>query len=318
MPSSISSSEIAVTAAPHRTPKRYAFALLCLVVTLLLAWEGITRTGFDRISRIQRRMSQERHQAVENFSNSSTSSARTLLLVGNSLMLEGVDPERFHADLLPNVNGLRYVVEQSDYYDWYYGLKRLFAEGARPNYVALGLAPFQLNSNAIRGDYSAHYLFKSRDIISYAVETKLGLNATSSLLVAHYSRAYAVREETRVYLLTKLFPEYVTMLHSVTVQPARKASGDQIRASAAKRLRALSDMCAGYGVKPILVIPPTGYGAEPEVTAAGQSAGVPVLVPVQAKEFGPEYFQADHFHLNEAGRNIFTVRLVRDLKQQLH
>lgn len=280
--------------------------------------EGVTRLGFDRISRIQRRMAEERAAASSTFSRNTSVSGNTVLLVGNSLILEGVDPDQFHSGLLPVGYGLRYVVEQSDYYDWYYGLKRLFREGVRPRYVAIGLAPFQLNSENIRGDYSAYYLFSADDIMRYARDSRLGLTTTSGLLLAHFSRSYAVRTEMRVFLLTRFFPTYVAMLHAVTTQPAQRVSDESIEAASVKKLSALADLCSTYDVKPILVVPPTGYGGEAAVTSASRSSGVPVVIPVPRDEFGSEYFQSDHFHLNEKGRSIFTARLVEKLRTQLN
>ena len=54
-----------------------------------------------------------------------------------------------------------YFVLATEYYDWLFGLKRLFAEGVRPRFVVLGLSPNQLASPRFHGDYSAQYLFEA-------------------------------------------------------------------------------------------------------------------------------------------------------------
>ena len=74
-----------------------------------------------------------------------------VLVVGNSLLDEDVRFDRLHDALAARWDARRFVVEQTFYYDWYYGLKRLYREGARPDVVVLMLSHETVASHRDRG-----------------------------------------------------------------------------------------------------------------------------------------------------------------------
>src|SRR5208337_619075 len=86
-----------------------------------------------------------------------------VVLIGNSLMLEGIDGPLLRAQLNPRYVPVPYFVLGTNYYDWFFGLRRLFAEGMRPEYIVIGLSPNQLASSDVRGDISARYLIQQSD-----------------------------------------------------------------------------------------------------------------------------------------------------------
>ena len=53
--------------------------------------------------------------------------------------------------LHPEFAVTRFVVEDTNYLDWYYGLRRLFREGARPKVVILVINARQLMSPNVHG-----------------------------------------------------------------------------------------------------------------------------------------------------------------------
>jgi hypothetical protein len=282
-----------------------------VVAVLLIGMETATRFGFDRYSKLQRRVSTER--LVVNEALRKTSSVPTILIVGNSLLLEGVDFGALQEALQPVVRSYPYIVTQTEYLDWYYGLERLFREGVRPTYVLLGLSPSQIVRSSTRGEFSAYYLFDLPGLIDYGRREHVGLTVMSGLVFAHFSQYYAVRAEIRATLVEKLFPSYADALHGLTVAPAQKQDATQLESVTTNRLRQFKDLCGQYGVTPLFVLPPTDQSTEAPVLAAGRNAHVPVLLPVSRASLESSDF-ADGFHLNAHGRSIFTPALAENLK----
>src|SRR4051812_45762801 len=129
MPSSISASSV----------RRATCLVIAGCVTVVLGIEAVARVGFDRMSRIQRRTVDE-YQAARTIGHGPATDQKQLLLVGNSLLEEDVRFEDLRAALFPRWNTRRFVAEQTFYIDWYYGMKRLFRVGARPDVVVLMLS----------------------------------------------------------------------------------------------------------------------------------------------------------------------------------
>jgi lysophospholipase L1-like esterase len=91
------------------------------------------------------------------------------------------------------------------------------------------------------------------------------------------------------------------------------------RPLAIERLQALRDLAARWNSQFVLVIPPSDGGrgdpAAAELQAAGDAAGVPVLLPVAAGSL-PADLYADGFHLNQRGAEAFTARLIDSLENE--
>jgi hypothetical protein len=283
---------------------------VAVMAAVLVGMEVATRVGFDRISKLQRRMRDERRLA--NSTLRKPGSAPTLLMAGNSLLLEGVDFETLRAALEPRTRAYRYIVTQTVYFDWYYGLRRLFDEGIRPTYLVFGLSSSQLVRSSTRGDYAAYYLFDLPGLLEYSRRERLDLTTASSLVFAHYSAFYAVRSEIRATLVEKLFPSYFNALHDLTVGPGVRDDPERVPSVAAERLNALENLCSQNGVKLLYVLPPTDVDSEAPIIAAGRRTGVPVLLPVSRGSLKSSHF-ADGFHLNKEGRAIFTKALEQTL-----
>jgi len=130
-------------------------------LVFLLALELGAQFGFTYISRIQARIARERQQALQ--LRAAKDGNATMLLVGNSLLLDGVDFPRLQRELASKMYLGRYVIENTSYLDWYYGLHSLFRQHSRPRYVVLVLSPRQLVSDQTNGEYSAYYLWSFRD-----------------------------------------------------------------------------------------------------------------------------------------------------------
>ena len=129
---------------------RPAMFLLILIVAFFLVVEIFSRQGFDRLSDLQRQTIQEYRLALA-MGRNPTNSKRQVLVVGNSLLKEGLRFNDLERALSPDWEARRFVVVQTTYFDWYYGLRRLLQDGARPDSIVLVLSANQLMASTVLG-----------------------------------------------------------------------------------------------------------------------------------------------------------------------
>ena len=318
MPSSISSSKPSSSQPVPRTPRRAAevfrpliVRVLIMVAVLLVALELVTRLGYTHLSSIERRVSTE-HSRLGSIRPGN--GGNTFLLVGNSLLLFGVDMPLLKKLLPPPARVERYAIESTMLLDWQYGVRRVFADGAHPDVILLVMGPTQLSTPEIRGDYSAYYLFRTEDLPEIASGLHYDRTKQASLYFGRYSLFFAGRNNLRNFILNVADPAYGRWLHKLAVH----AYGDTFDHSEMKRIvtQRLLDIkrtCDAQRTSVVLVIPP---GFRPERTqvaiSAAESAGVAVLSPVAQGEYPSSYF-SDGFHLNGRGAAEFTKRLAPEL-----
>ncbi len=314
MPSSISSSDHSPR---HACVDHFTIGLLCTVFAVLALTEAGSVVGFDRISKVQRRELSQRRTLV-GVCDSQVYGDPHIAVLGGSLMLEGVDVSLLRAKIEPYMP-VPYFVLGTYYYDWFFGLKRLFAEGMRPRYVLLGLSPNQLASSNIKGDYSARYLFQQSDLIDGVRRMHMYTTRASEFLLAHYSGFYSTRETTRGFVMSRVLPGVGELLHSLSGISRDPAIGESVLGPlAGDRLTALNQLCSVDGAKFIFVVPPSYQKGAETIRRVGRQRGITVLVPVAEGEFDATYYQSDGFHLNEKGSKIFTARLAADVRELLH
>jgi hypothetical protein len=315
MPSSTSSSSVIAPVASRID--RFTIALLGMVVLFLMLVEGISRVGFDSISKVQRREVAQR-RAVLAVDDAADVSDPHIALFGNSLMLEGTDVSQLSSSLEPSYSPIQYFVLGTNYYDWLYGLKRLFAQGMHPRYVLVGLSPNQLATSEIRGDISARYLIQQSDLLPLVRATHMDATRASEIILAHYSEFYGTRDITRGFIMSRILPGVGELLHSrLAVFRDSDIPESQLMPLAEARLAQLDRLCQANGAHLIFVVPPTYQKGSKTIAKAGRQVGVTVLVPVGDGEFDSSYYQSDGFHLNEKGAALFTGRLALALKDEL-
>ena len=316
MHSSISSSEplTATVSARARTGDYWRWSVRAIVCLALFCagLEGLTRFGFSHISRIEARISQDHKTALA----IRRSDRPTVLLVGNSLMLEGIDYPRLGKALEGQAHAVRFPIEQTQYLDWYYGLRRLFDEGSQPDMVVLCMSAEHLITSRIRGDYSAYYLFRLADIPEIRREIHYDLTKTSSLVLSHFSLFYAGRSSLRNFVLVRTDPAYAEMLQRLAAPKAHFPPDQEIEPIAAARLADLRQLCSSHGARFAFLLAP-GFGpGEAPLRVAGRRSNTDVLVPIHLNELGRDKFR-DGFHLNSAGAEMFTDKVAELLKSRL-
>jgi hypothetical protein len=269
-----------------------------------------TRFAFAHISRIEHRIRTEHANAV---AIRHQPGARSVLLVGNSLPLLAVDMDQLEKALPNQIRPYRFVIESTQLFDWKFGLRRIFADGARPDVIVVSVGATFMLPTAIRGDYSSYYLFRTADI--HELADSLGYDNTrrSNLYFARYSLFFAGRAPLRNFILNRADPAYAELLHTLGNVPGRRGRSDAIEAASRSRLAAMKALAATYNATLVLLIPPGFARAEePAVLRGAAEAGVPVIAPVAQGAWGEEMF-SDGFHLNPAGAKEFTRLLAPQL-----
>jgi hypothetical protein len=287
--------------------------LLALIVVFLAGVEVFTRRRIVRMSKIEARVQNEYEAAV---ATKPSRGRKTVLLLGNSLMGEGVRFDDVQAALKPDLDLRRLYVENTDYYDFFYGIRRLFAEGARFNYVVVFLTPRQLIFPGVRGDYFAYRLMAPADIFRMARDTGLDRTDTSDMFFAHFSAFYGLRSEIRKVLLARLLPDLPALMTLITGNRSGRLSNEEIYRGEIAKLTAFRELAAARNSRIILVLPPQTEPEGADVTQlAARQTGITV-VTVSPGVTGASDFR-DGFHLNDAGARKYTTALIPELARAL-
>lgn len=302
-----------------RTFARASWVLLAGCVLVACAAEGTARFLLDRVSKIQRRTADEyaRAQTI----GTDPCGRKHVLLVGNSLLLEDVRFDRVRAALADDWDARRFVIEQTFYYDWYYGLRRLFREGARPDVVVVMLSSRQWIRSDVRGDYTAHYLIDRADLLDAARELNLNATQTTNLVVANTSKFWGARAEMRNFLLGRMMPDLGALMNFSSVVDHNTLMAEEVEPIAAERIARLTELTDSYGARLILLMPvtlDTGKGTGwLGILQAAERKRVTALMPAPSGTFGRDMYRDAGFHLNPTGAAAFTEMLIPELHKTL-
>lgn len=292
-----------------------SFLLLCCVVLLWILAETVVRGGLSKSSRIEGRIESE-HQALLSTTNESGSAK--LLVIGNSLLNAGVDFPAFQNGMGSGFKASRYVIEQTNYLDWYYGLRRLYKEGVRADFVVLPLSARQMIADGVRGDYFAYRMMNASDFLDVARDAKLSATSAFSLLLGRWSAFYGTRSETRKFILSKTIPGVMGLVSYLSPGPdPNPLDHERTVRVAAQRLKRIDELVRDNGGRFVFIVPAS---LDPNegiyLEEAGRSAGISVLVPMHTETLSPNDF-TDGFHLNPAGASRFTKALALNLQEAI-
>ncbi|MDQ2945855.1 MAG: hypothetical protein M3Y27_07935, partial [Acidobacteriota bacterium] len=260
---------------------RSAKLLLTGIVLMAILIELTVRFGLGKASRIEGRIESE-YRAVLAIKGGSSGGPKTLVVLGNSLLLEGVDFPVLKQSLAPDIQATRLVIEQTDYLDWYYGLRKFYTRGVHPDVVALNLTAVQMVRDNIRGEYFAYRMMNTRDVFRAASDAKLSATATFSLLVGNLSAFYGTRVETRKFVLSKLIPGVNQLISAIVpMDVARPLDHEPAVASMCQRLRIIDALVRTSGGRFILIQPASlNLPGMQYLSEAGAKTGVQVLTPL--------------------------------------
>jgi len=317
MPLSISNSEAAKTYA--RAVKRESMSagggIILLLGGLVLIFLGLEISSpviLARLSHTEQRIAIEM-KAAQKLQPATNDGRPTVLFVGNSLLLEGVQMDALHAELAQQYEVSRFAVEQTHYFDWYFGMRKLLQEGSRPNVIVLSLATDQLASHWTMGEAFAGRQMSTRDFPLVVRETKVDRTTASSYMFAHWSKWLADKGFIRQCVMILVVPKFRDLAARIADHGPHVNDPRELIGAAQVRLPQLAEFSREYGVRTVLLIPPTLHeDHSSEIQQIGEKVGIPVWVLSPPGEFPRDYFR-DGFHLNAHGSGIFTTRLSQQL-----
>jgi hypothetical protein len=302
----------------RRNATRAIVVLLAALLGYFCALEAVTRIAFPRINHVWRTIQADHLRAVSLRPDPRDKSV-TMLIVGNSYLEVGVNRDSLQEEIAPNYSLAYLPMSGTSYLDWYFGLRRLFAEGSRPAIVGVCLSTRDLISDTTDGGSFANSLMLKRDILQVKRESHLDNTAASEYLFANFSSWMGHRGEIHNWLLRKSAPGINNLVLYFRPKNRPLPPASDIVARALPRLRLLSELCQQNGSRFFLLIPPTRdvNDASNEVKAAAAKEGLLVVLPFQHAEL-PESVFLDGAHLNPQGAALFTARLGPTLLQSLY
>ncbi len=239
-------------------------------------------------------------------------------MVGNSLLLAGVDVDRLHQLTATSLRIYPIFLEATTYYDWLYGLRRLFREGARPQVVVVGLPVSSFLEKGVRQEYAPLMLFDVREVLDASSDLGLDRTATSNLLLEHWSTFWDTRSILRAQVLRHMIPHFENLFVLAKGKPGIP-QGIEFDRLAVSRLQRLRELCEEHGAKLILLIPPTpsAGGVARQMATTSRKVGVETLVPIDPGVLSTRYYESDETHLNSEGAALFTSALATYLRNKI-
>lgn len=248
---------------------------------------------------------------------STAGTPHTVLIVGNSLVLHGIDEQALDSSLGPGYEAKKETIVGSGYQDWLYGVPSLLDRGSHPSVIVLGFSPAQLVMDRPPIARTTRMVWTARNLERYTMNAHVGLTAATNLILQHFSAFFALRDQLRQDSRKLLVPGYAAMSHDFFDGAPLKPNPTADITIAASRLAALDSACAARGVHFVFLLMPTraidDAAIEPMMVEAGKRAGVPVLVPISNREL-PAADQLDGYHLNAAGAVVFSERTAAALR----
>ena len=222
------------------------------------------------------------------------------------------------ADLAPDYAVNRLVIEQTHYLDWYFGLRRLLAEGSHPSVIVLTLDPSQLASPFTLGESFARRQMSIRDFPQVVREANLDRTTASNYFFAHWSNWLGDKGYIRQCVMILLVPHFRDLAARIADHGSHINDRARLLAMAQQRLPATGSPGQTYGVRIVLLVPPAlGQNYSLDIQQLGATLNIPVWVPSPPGEFSRDLFR-DGFHLNTEGAQIFTARLTEELRKLPH
>jgi hypothetical protein len=291
----------------------YAKVLAGICTGLVIALEMLSAYMLKHYSVTYARLSRQYDEAAK-VRPSKPGEPASVLMVGNSLLLEGVDVNRLQELTSASMRIYPIFLEATGYHDWWYGLRCLVRQGARPQAVVIGVGVDYFLENAVRQDYTPMMFFDARDVLEMASDLQLDRTATSNLLLAHSSAFWDLRSVIRIQILSHIVPHVKDLFLLARPRPANPV-GPEVEAIEIARLQSLRELCGKYGAKLIILVPPTlsSESAVRQMAIASRKIGVDISVPIDPAALSARFYQPDGIHLNSEGAALFTSALATDL-----
>jgi hypothetical protein len=250
----------------------------------------------------------------------------TVLVLGNSIGRDGIDPHLL-GDLL-RARGIRAHLEHqpadsSDVRDWYYQLKNQFvAAGAVPDLLLLPVGNLDPLIRQTEPSEDLLYSFlRPADLFEFfALSAITDMDERAALVLGKVWAVYGFRGRLQGRVLTELFSGYPDLhawiRRSGVNDAATERRGRRVTALWAERLDALADR---LGIRIVVIAMPTSdiEGRLPRADReVAERLGWQALEPAAAGGFGARE-RPDGLHLTPAARAHFTRLLAPHLARLL-
>jgi hypothetical protein len=299
------------TSSSKTSAARWALAIFLVMVVAYVGFlELVTRRKLATISRIHNRMYSE-YQAAKVLRPKP--GGRSALLTGSSLLNASISIPTLELELEPKgVHVRRWLVEQTSYYDWWYGLRHIFADGARPNEVWITMAPQELVIDSILGEFGAFYVYQASDVPDLIRTLSIAPTPASGLILASYSEFYGLRNDIRKVMLGRLLPGFADLrLMFIGKGQDTLMPREQAVRVARERLIRIKELCRQHGATLHYVMPAAGkVSYMDEVKEGARQARVDVWEPAPLGTYSPKDF-SDGYHLNLELAPAFTRKLAQ-------
>ena len=290
-------------------------ALLAGILLYCAALELASRRVVPSMSEGLSRIMQD-YRATLTLTPTSSSGATSVLLVGNSLLLDGVIREDLREYMSPEFSASIFPIQNTTYFDWYFGMRRYFAEGARPSAIGLCMTVDQILSDATNAESFARFMMQVSDFPAVVKASHLDNMTASNYFFAHWSMWLATRTNVRNGLSERLMPSVTALVPYFRHQSSHERTTDRHLEQVVTRLNTLQELSIAHGAEFVWIVPPTMRSEDDTSHAIELAArsGITVLRPYQPGELPPRAFKEDGFHLAREGAEMFTSKLARDLK----
>jgi hypothetical protein len=295
----------------------YAKVLLGICAILIVTLEISAKYLLKHSSITYKRISQQYEEAIK-VRAAGPGEPPSVLMVGNSLLLQGVELDRLRALTSARMHVYPIFLEATGYYDWLYALRRMFRHGARPQVVIVGVGVNYFLADRLRQDYAPMMFLDARDNLAAASDLHFDRTATSNLMLAHWSTFWDTRAVIRTQVLSYVVPRMEDLFSLINPRPAIP-DGPELERIAIPRLQNLRELCEAHGAKLIFLLPPTlsSTSAVSHLEFAAQKVGVDISVPIDPATLSEKFYQPDGMHLNPEGAELFTSALARDLPERV-
>ena len=242
-----------------------------------------------------------------------------IVFLGNSLTREGVSPQVFLAESekrgLGPLSIARVYPDDSRIGEWIYVFEHYFADPGRlPDVLVVGFARGHLvDGHRLALERIAAFYTDLSDIPETFRSDVHRFEERAEFLLAHASRAFALRERVRRRVLEALIPDY-RRTSRVINESLRVAPAGQNGNPTYARLGRMASRVREHGVKLILVAMPLPrpYELDPAIRDLATRYGARVLDLRTPAGVGPDVFR-DGLHLNARGAELYTRGLAEEL-----
>jgi hypothetical protein len=288
--------------------RRNVTVLLLVLIFGYAALEVLSYVRMHRGSGRGSRIMKEYREAIA-LTPTAANGSPTVLMVGNSLIREGVDMTALRAAAGGHYDLHRLVIESTAYNDWVVAIPALLQEGARPSVIMLTISPLQMNSHAAVSMETTHYLLNNTEVVDLVHRDGSGLNGYVGHFIEHISPLWGTRNSAQV-AFKDIIPGYRSIVYAIANEPVPPLNFDPVR------MEELARACRQYNVKLVYLAMPANnpngaYDAE-RIHRAADQYGVRFMRPVADDELhGDQY--TDLIHLSPSGRAYFMPRFLAAL-----